>query len=95
LVRLFWFLVGNVILIISAFRIFQHRGGFLSPWDAVFWGTVILLLAVRHFDITRLHGQTFAGTPASLAHWRRYALVLLVLSAAAWAASHLWAFLRA
>ena len=95
LVRLFWFFGGNAILIVSAGYISQHRGSFLSVWDAVFWGTAILLMAVRYLDITRLHGQTAAGGPATIGHWRRYAILLLGAASLAWLATHAWAYFQA
>ena len=95
LVRLFWFFGGNAILIVSAGYISQHRGSLLSVWDAVFWGAAILLMAVRYLDITRLHGQTATGDPATIGHWRRYVVLLLAAASLAWLATHAWAHFQA
>jgi hypothetical protein len=46
------------------------------------------MIIVRFLDIKFLDGQTAAGEPASIKHWRRYAIVLVVISAAIWAAAH-------
>jgi hypothetical protein len=46
------------------------------------------LVTVRFLDIKFLDGQTATGQPASIKHWRRYAIVLVVISAAIWAAAH-------
>lgn len=91
LARFFWFVGGNVILVVSAKYILQHHDSFLSLWDAVFWVTTFSLIAVRYLDVTRLNGQTAAGGPANIGHWRRYALLLLAGAIVAWLAAHGWA----
>ena len=94
LVRLGWMMFGNAALAICVGTIAGQAGMSLSIADAVFWAVVIVLVWLRHFDITRMHGQTAGGQPATLSHWRRYAGLLLALSLAAWAAAHAVAWLR-
>lgn len=86
-VRLVWMLLGNIVLAISAISIAKHSS-LLSAADAVFWGTVVVLIWVRHIDVARLHGQTAAGQPATMAHWRRYAILLVSLSSLLWIVVH-------
>jgi hypothetical protein len=88
LMRVAWLLVGNLLLIFSAIFISKHRGAFFSAADAVFWVIVLALMGARYFDITRFKGQTAAGQPASMAHWRRYATLLVVLSFCLWGLAH-------
>jgi len=66
LVRLLWLLVGPAILVLSATVIAQHRGTFLSWADAVFGGTVLLLIAIRHLDLRHFGGLTGTGEPATV-----------------------------
>jgi hypothetical protein len=47
-----------------------------------------LLIVARYVDITRFKGDTAYGEPATLAHWRRYALSLLVGSIVVWVVIH-------
>ncbi len=47
------------------------------------------LVAVRYADIRYLGGRTAEGVPATMAHWRRYVLVLMVASTAVWLTAHI------
>ena len=86
LVRLSWLLVGNAALFMLTVFIFQKRA--FSVFDIAFWAIVIGLIILRYIDITRLKGLTSDAEPASLLHLRRYAVTLLVISGALWAAAH-------
>jgi len=88
LTRLSWMIFGNAALAICIVQIASHTGGFLSAADAVFWGVIPALIWLRHFDITRMGGRTASGEPATLSHWKRYAVLLLAFALAAWAAAH-------
>jgi len=88
LVRLCWMLFGNAVLLILAVFISQHTGAFLSPADAAFWATVLALVAVRYWDIAKLKGFTVTSEPATLSHWRRYVVLLIVASLVLWLAAH-------
>lgn len=88
LVRLAWMLFGNVALFISAAFIAQHTASLFSLADLVFWTVAAALLVVRRLDIERFGGQTAMGEPATMAHWRRYAVRLLAVSLVAWALAH-------
>jgi hypothetical protein len=48
------------------------------------------MIIVRFLDIKFLDGQTAAGQPASIKHWLRYAIALVVISAVIWATAHLF-----
>ena len=93
LIRLIWLVLGSGILFFIWISILSHKGTFFSALDAAFGATVALLIAVRYIDITRLNGQTASGEPATLAHWRRYSVMLLSCGAVAWAVAHAIAYL--
>ena len=93
LIRLVWLVLGSGILFFILISIISHRGTFFSALDGAFGATVVILIAVRYIDITRLNGQTASGEPATLAHWRRYSVMLLSCGAAAWAVAHAIAYL--
>lgn len=83
LARVYWMAVGNVLLFFCAFYAAKQPAP--SALDGLYIGLVLLLLTVRFIDITRLGGQTSEGHPATLAHWRRYALGLIPVAALVWA----------
>ncbi len=92
LLRLFWMMIGNVILLLCAYGIIQHRSSVLSTADAFYWAIVGSLLAARYVDIRHLCGTTAEGDPATMAHWRRYATVLGVVSTSLWLGAHAIAY---
>ncbi len=92
LLRLFWMLVGNAILLFCILGIAQHRSSMLSIADVFYWAIVSSLLAARYIDIRHLGGTTADGDPATLAHWRRYAMVLGVVSMMLWLGAHVAAY---
>ncbi|HUT57106.1 MAG TPA: hypothetical protein VNA25_04430 [Phycisphaerae bacterium] len=91
LVRLGWMVLGNVVLLFALLGIVQRQGLF-SYVDAVFWAVVGACLLLRYVDIRYLGGLTVTAQPATLAHWYRYALVLVSLAAVAWGATHAIAY---
>ena len=84
--RVFWLLVGNAILFFLA--VYIGETGTMSALDIAFWAVVAALGVVRYVDITRLNGLTTDGEPASLRHWRRYVVALVLGSAALWGSAH-------
>jgi hypothetical protein len=87
-VRVFWILLGNVILIVSVILIFQHKDWMIHSADGVFWGTVAALILARYLDIKLYNGLTATGKPASMSQWRKYAAVLLTCSTIVWVVLH-------
>jgi hypothetical protein len=90
LARIFWMPVGSMVLAISMISIILHKGRMFNAADWVFWITIAALILVRYLDIKFWGGQTAAGEPASIKHWRKYTIVLIVISAAIWSAAHLF-----
>jgi hypothetical protein len=86
--RLLWMALGNVWLVFSSISIVQHQGERFDVADLVFWITVPVMILARYLDIKLWDGQTAVGTPATMAHWRRYAVLLVACSTAAWVACH-------
>ena len=86
--RLFWMMIGNLIWLSCAFAIAQNQSSFLSVADAFYWAAVGCILAARYVDIRYLGGLTADGSPASMAHWRRYAVLLGVAATALWFVVH-------
>jgi len=88
LLRVFWMLLGNLLLLAAAYAITQSPA-LLGPADALFWLCVGLLLAARYVDVKHFKGRTAEGRPATLADWRRYALLLGGISLGLWLVAHL------
>jgi hypothetical protein len=86
--RLFWMLVGNAILFFLTIFILLNQGKMFNAADVVFWITVAVLVLTRYFDIKLLDGLTVTDKPASMAHWRKYTIFLLICSTAVWVLSH-------
>ena len=91
LARITWMSAGSAVLFFSAVRIVEKRPVVGVPADLALWLAALSAIAVRLVDVRFLAGQTAAGQPATLAHWRRYALVLVATAAAVWAAARLLA----
>jgi hypothetical protein len=92
LIRLGWTLLGSVALFFSAVAIAYH-GGLLSVADGVFWGTVAACIVLRYVDVRMAGSQTVMGGPATLSHWRRYVVFMIVVGAAVWGLAHAVAYL--
>jgi hypothetical protein len=88
IMRLFWMVFGNLVLLISIMFIFQHEGGVFHTADVVFWITAAALVLVRYLDIKVCGGLTVTGLRASTAHWTKYAAILLISSTAVWILAH-------
>jgi len=88
LARLWWMLLGNAVLAFCIIFIFQHKGVFLHAADGVFWIGVASLVLVRYLDVRFLNGSTAVGEPASMRHWARYAVLLVIVCTVFWALAH-------
>lgn len=95
LLRVFWIMVGNLALLFCAVYIAQNATRLVGVADAVYWAIIGSLLAARYVDIRHFQGRTAEGEPASMAHWRRYAGLLVAVSAGLWLAAHLAAYFTA
>lgn len=88
LVRMFWMALGNALLLACAAMIAKQKAWTFSVFDAAFWAIVLLLLAARFVDIRRFHGETTDGKPATMAHLKRYAALLVVIAGVVWGVAH-------
>jgi len=44
----------------------------------IFWLVALALILARYIDIRYLKGETADNKPATLKHWRRYSVILLI-----------------
>jgi len=79
--------LGNAVLAMLLVWLILNRPGFPCLQDAGYFLTLASLVAVRYVDIRYFKGETGeSGTLATMADWRKYALLLVSGSAAAWLA---------
>jgi uncharacterized membrane protein len=88
LIPTFWMLIGNGILALSALAIAAGETLF-GVADVFYWATVGCLLAARYADIRYFAGKTSEGKSATMAHYRRYSIILCVVSGVVWIVVHL------
>ena len=84
LLRLIWTLAGNAIVYLALITIAVKAIAWPSYLDAVVWVTTGLMLVARWFDITRFSGRTITDEPATMRHWRRYAVLVIGVTLGAW-----------
>jgi hypothetical protein len=82
-------IVGNAIIFSSLATIVINKHPFPSALDGVVWFTVALVILARRLDIVRHHGTTAIGEPATLAHLRRHAAIVSLVTLAASVAAHM------
>lgn len=89
LARIFWMALGNFALMICAANILMSESSSTRISDIIFLCVVPAMIIVRFLDIKFLDGQTVTGEPATLSHWRKYTIVLIIISAIIWAVVHM------
>jgi hypothetical protein len=88
LLRLFWMFLGNIALGVSILMVLAERETVFSVADIIYGISLPLLVAARYLEITRYKGTTAEGEPATISHWKRYTVALLVFSIGAWSLCH-------
>ena len=84
LARAYWMLLGNVPLMFLVVMIGSRK--FASPLipSIAYFLVVLSVIIVRYADIRYWNGTTADDQPATMAHWRRHAVILISLSSCAW-----------
>ena len=88
LIRLAWMLIGTIALMFSLRGVWISRHSGITWHDYIFWLVIVMMVALRYVDITWMGGQTVKGDPATRAHWRRFALILLLGGLVLWLVVH-------
>ena len=87
LTRLYWMFLGNALLAMLLVWLILNRPKFPCLQDAGYLLALASLIAVRYVDIRHFNGETGeGGVSATMADWRKYALLLVSAGAAAWLA---------
>jgi len=75
LVRLAWIFGGSLLAFCAVF-VAQRKAPILA--DITFLLFTIGLILIRFIDIRFLHGETMDNHPATLKHWLRYSIMVLI-----------------
>ena len=86
-VIIYWNLLSYVALGILAVGI-SHRHSGINLLDTLYLIAVILLIAVRYCDVKYFNGSAASDKRETIAYWRKYVLMLLLITGAMWLAAH-------
>ncbi len=84
--RLTWMAFGNLALFICAGLIVRQSAPIFT--DIAYFLIVVGLVLARYIDITQCNGLTSDEKPATLADWRRYAVLLVLIATSLWVLAH-------
>lgn len=82
LARIFWLALGNILLFAGAALVAQDSAPVIA--DVGFFAVALSMIGVRYVDIVVFEGTTKNDEPATLAHWRRYALLVALVATGVW-----------
>jgi hypothetical protein len=90
LARLFWIMIGPMILMVLAIQIVTFGNGWLTRFDVAFFVILASLVAARWIEFRTGHPETGTGEPATWSHFRRYTAGVLGFGLAVWAVANLF-----
>ncbi len=86
--RVFWMLVGPMLLIPITFKVIEYGNGWLTAFDFAFLGVLVALVLARSFEFFKGHPLTAEGTPATPAHLRKYVFAIAAIGVPIWVAAN-------
>lgn len=89
LLRLFWLMLGNVLLALAILQILFSRPPFFSGVDGFFWLVVGVMIAARFLDLSYFSRTRADGQPATATDGWRYVVILVVAAAIVWMVAHM------
>jgi hypothetical protein len=78
LIRLTWIFGGIGVLLFTAVYIAMRKAPGLA--DIIFLLAAIGIVIVRFVDIRYFKGETLDNQPATLKHWRRFSIMILIVA---------------
>ena len=87
--RIFWMMVGPMILAALTISIVKIGNGWFTTADFAFLGVLAALVLARYFEFQAGDPQTSDGRPATSAHLRNYVLGAILLGLGVWAFANL------
>jgi len=85
LTRIFWMMMGPCALLLTAVAVARSTGWSIA--DVALWLIVCLTIGARYIDVVRYSGATMEGEPATMADFKLYAVMVLLLGVALWVAA--------
>jgi hypothetical protein len=82
--RIFWMMLGPMVLAILAFNIAKRGNGWFTGVDIAFLVILVGLLFARWLEFLGGSPQTSTGDPATPRHLRQYAVGALSLGLGVW-----------
>ena len=84
LARVMWTLLGPAALGLATIGIVRRGTGWFTSLDAFYGIVVALMLGCRWVEQQSGTATTVTGAPATIHHFRRYVVVLLLVAAVVW-----------
>lgn len=89
--RIFWMLFGPLMLVLLLYRTAERGAGWVTPTDIAYCVVLISLPLARWREFLGGDPRTSTGEPADLGHFRKYAVVTILVGVAAWMVTKLFA----
>jgi hypothetical protein len=87
--RVFWMMLGPILLAALTFNIIRKGNGWFTPYDFAFLAVLGVLLLARWLEFRGGSPQTATGEPASPGDLRRYVLGAILLGLGLWVFANL------
>lgn len=87
--RLFWMMVGPLLLLGLAYAIVKSGEGWLTAADLGFLGVLAGVMLARWLEFRGGNPRTADGEPATPAHLRRYLIGAALIGLGAWVIANL------
>ncbi|MEX0641451.1 MAG: hypothetical protein WD468_02055 [Pirellulales bacterium] len=89
LARLFWMMIGPLLLFILAFANVMNDEGWLTAADIGFFVVLLATVYARWREFRSDDGRTAEGEPATAVEFRRYVVLLVGGGVAVWLVANL------
>jgi hypothetical protein len=86
--RVMWTLLGPGFLAILTYRIVSDGTGWLTVLDACYGVVLLLMIGGRWRELSSGAGTTITGEAVTVAHLRRYILIVAPAAVAVWIAAN-------
>jgi hypothetical protein len=84
LCRLIWMLLGPLFLGLIAYRTVRQADGWFTGTDIAYAGILVAMIVGRWLEMRSGTAMTATGEPATMAQFKRYVVILLIVAALAW-----------
>lgn len=92
LIRLTWIFGGIAVLLYTAVYIAMRKAPGIA--DIVFLLAAIGIVLVRFVDIRYFRGDTLDNQPATLKHWRRFSIKILIIAGLLYSLAKIVSYLK-